>query len=170
MKIQELSPGAVNHLTYLRNYYSKARQSTPLSRYYLTLLAHRYNLLIPKDATALEIGCGSGDLLNLIHCENKAGVDLSPDQVRRAREKYPLLTISEGVGETGPLPDRKYDFIILSDVLNEAADVEALLRMIHSCSHAGTRLVINIYNTLWRPLLTFARALAACRTFPSHTA
>lgn len=169
MIIQDLSPGAGERIAYLKDHYRQPHRSTFFSRGYHRLLAHRYNLLIPTTASVLEVGCGSGELLDLIHAGKKYGVDLSPDQVRRAREKFPHLEISEGIGETGPLPDEKFDYIILSDVLNEAADVEMLLRRLHLHSHGETRLIINVYNTLWRPVLSFARALGLTAATPSSS-
>ncbi len=167
MKIQNLSPGAAAHLSYLKDSYSIERRSTVFSRAYRRLLARRYNLLIPRTASVLEVGCGAGDLLNLLHAEKKCGVDLSPNQIARAKAAHPHLNVCEGIGETGPLPEGQYDFIILSDVLNEAADVEMLLRLLHNHSHRGTRLIINIYNTLWRPILSLVRALGFS---PANTA
>jgi cyclopropane fatty-acyl-phospholipid synthase-like methyltransferase len=48
---------------------------------YRQLLAHQYNLLIPADAHVLEIGCGEGDLLNLINATDMVDIDLSSEQV-----------------------------------------------------------------------------------------
>ncbi len=60
-----------------------------------------------------------------------------------------------------------FDVVILSDVLNYAADVEVLLRRLHASSHRGTRLLINVYNTLWRPLLGSARRLGLAAEQPA---
>lgn len=169
MIVQDLSPGAGEHIAHLKDHYRQPHRSTVFSRGYHQLLAHRYNLLIPRTASVLEVGCGTGELLDLLHTVKKCGMDLSPDQVRRAREKFPHLEISEGVGETGPLPDGKFDFIILSDVLNEVADVEMLLRRLHRHSHVETRLVINIHNTMWRPVLSLARALGLSAAIPTSS-
>jgi hypothetical protein len=56
--------------------------------------------------------------------------------------------------------------IILSDVLNQMSDVETALRRLHACSHEGTRLLINIHNTLWRPFLQFGSRLGLRRRQP----
>ena len=125
--------------------------------FYRRLLAHRYNLLLRPDDRVLEIGCGEGDLLALLRCRESVGLDLSPEQVERGKSRHPLLDLRVGAGETCPLPEGPFDVIILSDVLNYAADVEVLLRRLHTVAHADTRIVVNIYNTLWRPLLGVVR-------------
>jgi Glycosyl transferase family 2 len=44
-----------------------------------------------------------------------------------------------------------------------------LLRRLHQHSHAGTRLMINIYNTLWRPLIGAARRLGLAARQPASS-
>lgn len=120
-----------------------------LSRHYNRLLAGTYNFLINDTDRVLEIGCGSGDLLAQLRGVEKCGINL---QTAAARLPAP--------------PTSPFDVIVLSDVLNQAADVEVLLRQLHKFSHPGTRLLINIHNTLWRPLLDFGRALGLARQVP----
>ena len=169
MKIQDIAPGCVEHLKFLSEFYRTEPQPSVFTSAYRRLLAHRYNLLIPAEARVLEIGCGAGDLLNLIHVKDKIGIDLSPEQVDRAKVRYPALDVRRMDGETGSLPDGPFDVIVISDTLNYAADVEVLLRRLHACSHSGTRLMINIYNTLWRPLLGAARSLGLAARQPASS-
>ena len=42
---------------------------------YRQLLAHRYNLLIRPDASVIEIGCGTGELLNGLHAARKMAIE-----------------------------------------------------------------------------------------------
>ena len=135
MKIHDIAPGCAEHLKLLSTFYRVEPRPSLFASAYRKLLAHRYNLLIPADARVLEVGCGIGDLLHLIHARDKVGIDLSPEQVTRAKARYPFLDVRLANGETGPLPDGPFDVIVVSDTLNYAADVEVLLRRLHSCSH-----------------------------------
>jgi SAM-dependent methyltransferase len=128
------------------------------TRSYRRLLAHYYNLLIPPEASVLEIGCGSGELLAQLHAGRKTGVDLSARQIAAARERLPQATFHVQAGEFLEL-DEKFDYIILSETLNGAADVQQLLVRLHGVAHAQTRLVLNFYSALWRPVLALARLL-----------
>jgi 2-polyprenyl-3-methyl-5-hydroxy-6-metoxy-1,4-benzoquinol methylase len=85
----------------------------------------------------IEIGCGTGELLNGLHAARKMGLDVSLEQIARGKEQFPHLDLRTGPGETAVLPGGPFDVIILSDVLNYAADVEVLLRHLHTCSHRG---------------------------------
>jgi SAM-dependent methyltransferase len=169
MKIQEIAPGCAEHLRLVSGFYRAEPTPSVFTSAYRKLLAHRYNLLIPEDARVLEVGCGAGELLHRIRATDKIGVDLSPEQVARAKARYPLLDIRLANGELGPLPDGPFDVIVISDTLNYAADVEVMLRRLHTCSHRGTRLIINVYNTLWRPLLGLARWLGLAARQPASS-
>ncbi|MBI2497633.1 MAG: glycosyltransferase [Opitutae bacterium] len=125
------------------------------ARSYRALLAHYYNLLIPPDASVLEIGCGSGELLSRVHAARKVGVDLSPRQIAAARARLPDAEFHVQAGETLELSGT-FDYIIISDTLNQAADVQQLLERLHHVSHPETRLVFNYFSSLWRPLLAVA--------------
>ena len=149
----------VEHLDRVRSFYESApTASLGGARAYRRLLAHYYNLLIPPDASVLEIGCGSGELLALLHAGRKSGIDLSAAQIAAARQRLPDATFFVQAGEFLELTE-KFDVIIISDTLNLAADVQRLLERLHAVSHPGTRLLLNFQNTLWRPLLSLARGL-----------
>lgn len=155
----QISALASEHLNRLRTFYDAApAQSKWGARQYRRLLAHYYNLLIPSEASVLEIGCGSGELLAAIRASDKTGVDISEMQVTAARERVPGAKFYVQPGELLEL-GRTFDVILISDTLNLAADVQLLLERLHSVAHPETRLLINFQNTLWRPLLTAAKWL-----------
>lgn len=153
-----ISSLAREHLERVCAFYDTA-PTEPLAgaRSYRALLAHYYNLLIPTGASVLEIGCGSGELLARLATPHKTGVDISPRQIEAARARVPAAEFFTQAGELLEL-NRAFDVIIISDTLNLAADVQRLLERLHSVSHSDTRLLLNFQNTLWRPLLSLARA------------
>jgi len=149
----------LTRLEKLRTFYDAAPTApNRASRGYRGLLAHYYNLLIPADASVLEIGCGSGELLSLLKAARKTGIDLSVTQIEAARVRVPEGQFHVMAGELLDLPG-PFDVIIISDTLNLAADVQLLLERLQGSSHAGTRLIINFQNSLWRPALALARGL-----------
>ena len=167
MNSPTMGPGCLEHLESLKNFFLTSPRKSRFASFYRRLLVLRYNLMISPDANVIEIGCGMGELLNGIQAARKIGLDLSPDQIARGKERFPHLDLRTGSGETGMVPEGPFDVIILSDVLNYAADVEVLLRRLHASSHRGTRLLINVYNTLWRPLLGSARRLGLAAAQPA---
>ena len=166
----ELSALARGHLDRVRTFYDAA-PTVPQSgaRAYRSLLAHYYNLLIPANAHVLEIGCGSGELLAQLRASRKTGIDLSATQIAAARRQVPHAEFFVQAGERIDLGDRRFDIIIISDTLNLAADVQHLLERLHLVSHPGTRLLINVQNSLWRPLLSLAHGLGLKADQPQNS-
>ena len=140
------------------------------ARAYRRSLAHYYNLLIPKRARVLEVGCGAGELLELIDVapENKTGIDLSAGRIEAAKQRLPLADFKVLAGEDIP-GSTPYDVIIISDTLNLAEDVQGLLVRLRSVASPDTRLIVNFQNSLWRPLLSLAQGLGLKSREPTNS-
>lgn len=108
--------------------------------------------------SAVEVGCGDGELLSFLKNRDVSGIDVSMNQINRARVKVPHGNFMVQAGEHLRI-DRTYDYIILSETINQASDVQQLLEQLHAVAHARTRLLINFYHTLWRPLLSLVTFL-----------
>jgi SAM-dependent methyltransferase len=164
-----ISTLAREHLDRVRAFYDAApTASLAGARRYRGLLAHYYNLLIPADASVLEIGCGAGELLGQIRAQRKTGIDVSPRQIEAAKNQVPDAQFFVQAGELLELGET-YDVIIISDTLNLAADVQHLLERLQTVAHPETRLILNFQNTLWRPLLSLARGLGLKAAQPQNS-
>jgi SAM-dependent methyltransferase len=141
----------------LRAHFDQAEAPGFLARGYRRL-AHYYRLLIPAQASVLEIGCGGGELLAELPNPYMHGVDLSAQQIARARNRLPQATFHLQAGEHLDLPG-KFDAIILSETLNHARDAQQILERVHTVSTPETRLILNLHSNLWSPLFTLARWL-----------
>lgn len=127
-------------------------------RHYHRLLRNYFRFFIPPGHKVLELGCGLGDLLSAVEPSHGVGVDWTPATIEMARERHPGLTFHEADVNTWS-SNEKFDYIILSDLVNDLPDVQALLERLHEVSHPRTRLVINHFSNLWRPILTTAASL-----------
>ena len=158
------------HLERVTTFYDNAPPSDLRwgARSYHRILAHYYNLLIPEGASVLEFGCGSGELLEQIHAGAKAGVDLSPRRIEAAQKRLPQAELRVLAGENIG-PGHVYDVIIISDTLNQAADVQRLLTRLQTVAGPNTRLIVNFQNALWRPLLSLARGLGLKSPEPTNS-
>jgi SAM-dependent methyltransferase len=118
-----------------------------------------YAYYIPKQASVLEVGCATGDLLASLEPALGVGLDLSPKMIAHAREKYPqLMFVNEALEKWNP-GGRMFDYIVLSDVLGFAFDILAFLKALRPLCHARTRIIINIHSRLWQPVLSLAESL-----------
>jgi SAM-dependent methyltransferase len=137
-------------------------------RHYHDLLKKYFGFLVPPGQRVLEIGCGLGDLLAAVRPAQGVGVDFSPAMIELARSRHPQLEFH--VAEAPEFSAREnFDYILLSDLVNDVADVQELLARLKSFSHPRTRLVLNFFNNLWRPVLGMAEKIGAkSPTFPQN--
>ena len=126
--------------------------------YYHHYLEKIYGYLIPESKSILEIGCGTGDLLASLNPSYGVGIDFSPEMVKRAKKKHPNLEILE-MDALDLSINEKFDYIILSDLLNDIWDVQSLFEQIKSLCSPKTRIIINSYSHLWELPLKITNAL-----------
>ena len=129
-------------------------------RFYHRLLEKYFALIIPAGQRVLELGCGVGDLLAAVKPACGVGVDFSPATLALARERHPELEFHEADAAAFRC-DEPFDYIVLSDLVNDLPDVQALLESVQHNASPRTRLVLNFQNSLWRPLLALAERLGA---------
>jgi ubiquinone/menaquinone biosynthesis C-methylase UbiE len=142
--------------------------------YYHHRLAEIYRHLVPPGQTVLELGCGQGDLLAALQPNLGVGVDFSAGMLALARQRHPekslhfvmadahylpLISTFGGMGEGQTL----FDVIILSDLLNDVWDVQAILGEVRCLARSGTRLIINSYSRLWELPLLIAQRLGLAK-------
>lgn len=118
--------------------------------------------LIPEGARVLDLGCGTGALLEGLKPSYGMGVDFSENMVDVARTNYPEHEYPElqfRVGDVEQLSaissdlEGPFDYILLSDTLGFVDDCQALLDQLHDLCDEETRIVITYYSHLWEPLL-----------------
>ena len=125
-------------------------------RFYHALLQRYYRSLVPPGLTVLELGCGHGDLLDSLRPALGVGVDFSYPMVEHARKTHPHLNFICADVHHIELKIR-FDVIILSDLVNDLWDVQSVLARLASCCHAGTRVIINFFNNMWKIPMALAR-------------
>ncbi len=129
-----------------------------VSSAYRHILAHYYNMLIPDFARVLEVGCADAALLSLLKGAEKVGVDCSERHIQQAQWDFPEIRFCVQSGESLVLDDT-FDVIIVSDTLNLAEDIQVFLHQLQKVAHPKTRLIINVHNTLWRPIFALTTFL-----------
>jgi len=131
-----------------------------LQRAYHELLQRYYRFMVPPGARVLELGCGLGDLLAAVRPALGRGVDFSAAMIDAARRRHPELLFEVGEATVYQCAE-PFDYLILSDLLNDVPDVQDLFEHLRSLAHPRSRLVLNFFNNLWRPILAVAAKLGA---------
>ena len=125
------------------------------SGYYHRRLEEVYRFVVPPGHTVLEVGCGHGDLLAALQPSFGLGVDFSGEMIQRARERHPELQFVMADAHQLELT-RQFDFIILSDLVNDVWDVQTILECVRCAAGPRTRVVLNFYSRLWEIPLKLA--------------
>jgi len=117
-------------------------------------------------ARALDVGCGTGFLLEALAGRGFSGigVDLSPESVALARERLERIGAADRlearVGSAYEPPEGPFDLIALTDVLEHLEDPRACLRALRERLAPGGLVVVSTPN---RRSLPGARRFAAER-------
>jgi len=128
------------------------------SRHYSALLKRFYSFIIPPHSKVLEIGCGDGSLLASLKPSLGVGIDFSAEMVKKAQANYPNLAFIKVDAHDFQMSE-KFDYIFLSDLINELWDLQAVLENIHKVSHRSTRIIVNFHSQLWQFPLELAKKL-----------
>jgi SAM-dependent methyltransferase len=129
-----------------------------LRRHYHRLLRSYFRFFVPPKMRVLDLGCGLGDLLAAVEPSLGVGVDFSPRMIAAAKERHPTLQFREADAASFDAGER-FDYILASDLVNDLPDVQAFLEQAHVHARADSRLVLNCFNNLWRPILGLAARL-----------
>jgi 2-polyprenyl-3-methyl-5-hydroxy-6-metoxy-1,4-benzoquinol methylase len=102
----------------------------------------------------LEVGCGSGNVLRVLHDlagsrGHVEGLELSAQAADVARARTGLLVTNGYVSDLDP--DAKYDLIAAFDVLEHIADETGVLAQMRERLVPGGRLILTVpaHQTLW---------------------
>jgi len=160
-----------SHVLAIRKYFdqiAKSRDSWKRkSKYYHRQTEKLLQFLIPQSKRVLEIGCGTGDLLNSVKPNYGMGIDIAPGMIIEARKKYRKLHFKVADGQNLSFSE-KFDYIIFSDVIGNFEDVQKALSELHKVSDEKTKIIITTYSFLWEPILNLAEKLGLKMPQPSQ--
>jgi len=126
--------------------------------FYHRTLEKQYRMIIPEGSTVLELGCGTGDLLNAVKPLIGYGIDFSEGMIDRARSKYPGLSFHHADAKDFNCNIR-FDYVIMSDLLSSLWDIQEVIRNLRNLIHPRTKIIISSYSYIWEPILRFGEIL-----------
>lgn len=133
--------------------------------YYHRQLEEYYRFLIPENASVLEVGCFTGELLNAVKPRRGVGVDSSKGMIHIARERFPHLEFIHEDIQSLALSEI-FDYVILTNTLGYFEDLQdAIFHLKRFCGPA-TRIIVCYPNQVWRPLLHLAEKFGLRMKWP----
>lgn len=133
-----------------------------LGKAYHRRLSQVYRHLIPEGSSVLEIGCGSGRLLASLKASRAVGIDFSSVMLEQAQQQHPECEFINADAHSQAL-EEKFDFVILSDLINDLWDIQTCLEVVQGYCHSSTRVIMNSFSHLWQLPLTIGSALGLTR-------
>jgi len=168
-----LSP-EVRHRNQLRDFqqshYESIRKSARKHRYFYSYLQRLFSRLVLPRQSILDVGCGNGQLLASLAPSRGVGIDVTPAALEQARAAFKNLTF-EQIAVEEILPDRlgRFDYVILSGVLQQLYDLHTALNAISKVCHRQTRLILCTYSRLWHPVISLAEKLGLKSRVPDES-
>jgi SAM-dependent methyltransferase len=135
-----------------REYFRKAafeNPAHPQARDYLERdLRETLRRLVPPDASVLDVGCGTGEILAALPNRERVGIAALPEVAAEARRRYPDLTVADG-GIDSLQAGRTFDAVICNRLSHSVADIRELLASLRERVSERGRVYLVAYNYLW---------------------
>jgi SAM-dependent methyltransferase len=161
--------------TQIRDYFDRIAPEidrwSDRNRYHYRDLEKLHQFLIPPHSRVLEIGCGTGHLLNAVASALGVGIDFAPTMTQLAAQHHPHLHFycleAETLTPEDLAPDhQQFDYIILAGGLGYFSDIQTVLQRLQPFCIPSTRLILTFHNFLWEPLLALAERIGQRRPQP----
>ena len=133
------------------------------NRYYYQSLRRLLRFLIEPQKKVLSVRCGTGFHLTAVSPKRGKGIDLCTEIVEIARQQNPSFEFAVAFPDKNEFREQfksgeKFDYILFSNI-GDTVDALQALRNLRPLCLRHTRLLVETYNRLWEPAVTFAERL-----------
>ena len=103
---------------------------------------------IPVDASVVEVGCRTGDLVGALPNQERVGIAYSSELAAEAQRRHPEITFEVGRVECLS-PGRNFDAVICDRLCHTVTDVRAWLESLRDRLTEHGLIYLTAYNYLW---------------------
>ncbi len=125
------------------------------SAYYYRAVMRLLREFVPEGSRVLELGCGTGAILDSFKPSYGLGIDLSPEMIAFAKKKRPHLHF-----ETGDICNftlaHAFDFAVMVDLVEHVPDLLGCFTHLAKVLPPETLVLCSSANPLWAPVLHWA--------------
>jgi SAM-dependent methyltransferase len=123
--------------------------------YYYQDIEKFYQFLVDPASEVLEVGSGLGYLLDSVHPKYGLGIDINPQAVEAAQQKFPNLEFWIEDAEYFQ-PNQLFDYVLLAYTVSYVENIQRKLQNIHKACKPATRVVLTFHNPAWELILKLA--------------
>lgn len=123
--------------------------------YYYQDLEKFYSFIVQPGTHILEIGAGTGHLLNSLWPKYGLGIDISPYVVNYSKDRFPKLEFKVASAEEFRADDY-FDYILLANTISYIENIPKALKNISNVCQPSTRVILTFHNPAWEFILKFA--------------
>jgi hypothetical protein len=135
--------------------YISPTQQRKRNLYYYRDLEKLYQFLVQPGSKVLEVGSGSGYLLNAVKADLGLGIDCNSDTVQQSQQTFPTLKFETQNIENFQIATQ-FDYILLANTISYLSNIQASLQNVYRMCNPSTRLILTFHNPAWEPILHFA--------------
>lgn len=128
--------------------------------YYYSGIKSFVRRIVRPASKVLEVGTATGEILASTEPLLGVGIDISPEMIKRAQEKFPQYKFFPTDIENFQYAD-KFDYIIMVDLIDHTYDIIGVLEKVHQFCHPTTKIIITTINPWWEPVLSFMEKIRA---------
>ena len=102
--------------------------------------------IVEEGSSVLDLGCGNGELLNLLAAGKRAktqGIEVREEAIYECVEKGLSVFHGDIEGGLGEYPDNSFDYVILNQSMQETKKIEFVL---HESLRVGRKVIIGFPN------------------------
>ncbi len=122
------------------------------NRYYYEQIKNFYQKKILPHKKVLELGCGTGEILNCVNPAYGVGNDISEEMVKLAQNKFPDLKFVTYAAEGMTVLTEKFEYIIMCDLLDHVSDIFEIFKNLENLAQENSKLIITTVNPIWDPV------------------
>ena len=141
------------HFDVISGEYDKYKEK---NKFYYRALKKILMKEVGKGKRILDVGCGTGELLDFLEPSYGLGIDVSEGMINEARKKYKKGNLKFEVGDAENLKKGEYDFILLIDVVEHLSDVR---KVFNELRKFDSKILVSFINPIFEPGLIIMEKL-----------
>ena len=145
MKQEEVS----KHFDRIAQDYDRYKQN---HGYYHNALKRGLKSLIKPEASILDWGCGTGDILAFLKPSYGVGFDISSEMVKLAERKFKKARNLSFVDSQNQISG-VFNYIVMVDVIEHLTNPQETFKDLSRFASKSTRIVVCFVGPLWSPII-----------------